>query len=450
MRFLQKEWLQLGPYTLSYGALALALGLLVLFIALDFFLLARFLPRLLRTFHADQRPRIALSRRIQPLIIFGMAWSWVVATGVNPTWYANPSHWLGASTLIQGLIIWQLARVADLLIGGIIVRDFFQEQRKIGRSLLVGGPQGLQRDWEVSNRYIQYVVYLMAVFFLLRNFHWDFELFRGRFGKTTYIIHASNLLIAGLVVLLARLINWLAVHLFLANFYRRRKLNIGSQYAINQLVIYLIYFVTGLLALNLLGVNITVIAGGAVALLVGVGIGLQQTFNDFFSGLILLFERSVEVGDVVEIESLVGKVRRIGLRTSIIQTRDNRSVIVPNSKLVVDNVTNWSHGDDVARFSVAVGVAYGSDVELVKKLLIKAAQTHPKVLAQPETFVRFADFGNSALQFEVHFWSEEFMQIPDVQSDIRLQIDALFRAHQIAIPFPQQDLWIRQWPPTNP
>jgi small-conductance mechanosensitive channel len=187
-----------------------------------------------------------------------------------------------------------------------------------------------------------------------------------------------------------------------------------------------------------------------VALLVGVGIGLQQTFNDFFSGILLLFERSIEIGDWVEIDGLVGKVMRIGLRTSIVQTRDNRSVIVPNSKLVVNNVTSWSHGDDVARFDVAVGVAYGSDTELVKNLLLRAAAEQPKVMENPAPFVRMVQFGNSSLDFEIHFWTDEFMFIEDLKSDIRFSIDRLFRENKVVIPFPQSDIWIKSVPNNPP
>jgi small-conductance mechanosensitive channel len=235
------------------------------------------------------------------------------------------------------------------------------------------------------------------------------------------------------------------VHLFLASFYRRRNINIGSQFAFNQLVNYFIYFVASLIALNFVGVNISVLAGGAVALLVGVGIGLQQTFNDFFSGILLLFERAVEVGDWVEIDGLVGKVRRIGPRTSVVQSRDNRSVIVPNSKLVLNNVTNWSHGDDIAQFCVSVGISYKSDVQLAIRLLEEIAGSHPSVLSTPEVNVRLIAFGASSLDLEVYFWSSEFRDIDDVKSDIRVSIEQKFRERGIEIPFAQTDVWLRNW-----
>jgi small-conductance mechanosensitive channel len=436
----------LGQHTVNAWHLTWGLIIFLLLLMLDWALMSRLLPPLFEQFQVENSRRRQVTRRVQPFFIYLAILIWVAITGIDFTFFEKEKIWIGTSTLLRGLIIWQVARIADILLGRVIVQNFFRKQEKTGRSMLSGGLNTLQRDWEVTNRYIKSVVYLFAILLLIRIFQSDFILFEGKYGKTVYAFRASNILFAVLALLLARLITWLAIHLFLVDFYRRRKLNIGSQYAINQLVVYLIYFVTGLIALHVLGVDITVIAGGTVALLVGVGIGLQQTFNDFFSGMLLLFERSVEVGDVVEIEGLVGKVRRIGLRTSIVQTQDNRTVIVPNSKLVIDNVTNWSHGDDVARFFVTVGVGYESDVELVKKLLIEAAQQHPKILSSPEINVLLKEFADSALIFEVHFWSEEFMRIEDVQSDLRFAIMRLFNENKISIPYPQQDLWIKSMP----
>ena len=152
----------------------------------------------------------------------------------------------------------------------------------------------------------------------------------------------------------------------------------------------------------------------------------------------------MEVGDVVEVGGLVGTVRRIGLRTSQVQTLDNLTVIVPNSKLVTNTVTNWSHTDYLARFSVKVGVAYGSDTEKVQALLLEVAKEHDKILNFPSPFVRFIDFGDSALSFELFFWSSELVPIENIKSDLRFGIDKKFREHTVEIPFPQRDIWIKK------
>ena len=150
------------------------------------------------------------------------------------------------------------------------------------------------------------------------------------------------------------------------------------------------------------------------------------------------------VGDVVEITNhQVGTVRKIGARTATIETRDDIIIFVPNSKLIGENVVNWSHVERKARFHVKVGVAYGSDTALVRELLIKVALAHERVIQTPQPIVRFLDFGNSSLDFEVLFWSRDLIRIEDVKSDIRFAIDQAFRENGVEIPFPQRDLWIR-------
>lgn len=443
--FWSKIILEIGSFQISGGQLTIAALQTLGWLVLDWLILFWILPKMFRQFSVEQTRRRQVRRRFQPLFLYLIILTWMWTCQVDLTLYQDKLRWIGITTLIQALMLWQIAFIVDLILGRVILRKFFQKQESQKNPVLAGGSTGLQRTLSTSNRYIKYAVYVITLMALLNLFQTDITFFQGKIGKSTYAFRISNLLIATLVILLAQLLIWLIINLFLSNFYRRRSINVGSQFAFNQLINYLVYFIAGLIALHFVGVNITVIAGGAVALLVGVGIGLQQTFNDFFSGILLLFERSVEVGDWVELDGLVGKVRRIGPRTSVVQTRDNRSVIVPNSKLVINNVTNWSHGDDLARFSVAVGVAYGSDTHLVKQLLTEVAQNHPKVLANPEVNARLVNFGESSLDFEVYFWTDEFMGIEDIRSDIRFGIDKIFREHKIEIPFIQTDVWVRNW-----
>jgi len=214
-------------------------------------------------------------------------------------------------------------------------------------------------------------------------------------------------------------------------------------YKRQQLLTYVIYIIAVLLALDSLGIKMTVVWGGAAALLVGVGLGLQQTFDDLISGVIILFERTVEVGDIVQVEGLLGKVSAIGLRTSVLQTQSNSTVLVPNSKLISENIINFSHQDAKTRYFISVGVAYGSDTELVKNLLLQAAEEHPQVLKHPKPLIRFTEFGNSSLNFELHFWTLDNFTIDNLRSDLRFIVDRIFREHNISIPFPQQDVWFR-------
>ncbi len=222
-----------------------------------------------------------------------------------------------------------------------------------------------------------------------------------------------------------------------------RGLDKGRQYAANQFLRYIIYTFAILAALQSVGVSLSLLLAGSAALMVGVGLGLQQTFNDFFSGILLLLEGTVEVGDILEVSGSVGRVERIGLRTSKIQTRDGIDLITPNSKLVGDNVVNWSHNNNPTRFQVAVGVAYSSDVNLVTRLIVDAANQNNKVLQSPSPSVQFTGFGDSALDFNLLFHSYEFWRIEMVKSELRYAIVQAFREHDIEIPFPQRDLWLR-------
>lgn len=216
----------------------------------------------------------------------------------------------------------------------------------------------------------------------------------------------------------------------------------GIRKAIYQIVKYCIILLTAGIVLESVGIKITLLFAGSAALLVGLGIGIQQIFNDVVSGLILLFERTITVDDIIEVNGMVAKVKRIKLRTSELETRDNIIILVPNSKLVSDNVINWSHNRKCTRFRVGVGVAYGSDVKLVNELLFQAVTSHEAVSKEPVPIVRFVDFGDSALLFEVLFWSDSMFTIENVKSDIRYKIDELFRKNNVQIPFPQRDVHI--------
>ena len=252
------------------------------------------------------------------------------------------------------------------------------------------------------------------------------------------------IIIAVLFILFGRLIVWSVTNI-LTRFLKRRKVDSGRSYAFIQVTKHIIYTAIILQALSIVGVKFTVIWGGAAALLVGIGLGLQQTFNDLISGLILLVEGTVEVGNIVEINGVVGTVMDIGIRTSKIKSRDGISLLIPNSILVGDSSTNWSHTTQMTRFQINVGVAYSSDVELVTTLLLESVKGHSKILTIPGPRVQFKDFGNSSLDFALNFYSLELLGIEFVKSDIRYKIMELFRKNDIEIPFPQQDIWLRNY-----
>ena len=218
---------------------------------------------------------------------------------------------------------------------------------------------------------------------------------------------------------------------------------VGKKHAIYQIIKYFVWVIAIAIALESIGIKLTLLIAGSAALLVGLGLGLQSVFQDFISGVVILVESTIKVNDVVEVEGFVGRVKEIGLRTSKILTRDDIVTIIPNSKFTSDRVINWSHTNRKTRFNISVGVAYGSDVELVRKVLLECASKHTEVENTPEPFVRFVDFGNSSLDFELYFWSMRNFIIESIKSDLRFLIDKKFRENKIQIPFPQRDLHIR-------
>ncbi len=353
---------------------------------------------------------------------------------------------LRVSFILLAAIIILLARLFDWFISGAIGR-YYDKRDEIGdRSSYTPAKQ--QKDARGSaNQTIQYVVYLVTAIIILRTFNINYELFTTQGGGHFTV---SSIIEAILCLFIARLLIWVATNIIFHSYYKKSNVDVGSQYAVNQIFSYIIYVLAVILALKSLQFDLNLLLTGAAALLVGIGLGLQNLFSDLVSGIILLFEGTIEIGDVVEVDGIVGTVVKIGIRTSLIQIRDNKTIIVPNTKFVAENVNNWSHGDSKARFHIDVGVAYGSDTELVRELLLQVAEENQDVLNSPKPFVRFTDFGDSSLNMQLQFWTRNFIQIEDVKSDLRFSVDAIFRNNNVEIPFPQRDIWVRNNNPKNP
>jgi len=181
----------------------------------------------------------------------------------------------------------------------------------------------------------------------------------------------------------------------------------------------------------------TILAG---AFGVGVGFGMQNVINNFVSGLILLFERPVQVGDTVQIGDLLGDIRRIGIRSSTIRTWEGAEVIVPNGNLTSDLVTNWTLSDRMRRIDLPVGVAYGSDPGKVLELLSAVAKQQPRIVTEPPPTVLFLGFGDSSLDFQLRVWTDHFEEWMSIRSDLAVAVHSALRAAGITIPFPQRDV----------
>ncbi|WP_418603274.1 mechanosensitive ion channel family protein [Hwangdonia sp.] len=207
---------------------------------------------------------------------------------------------------------------------------------------------------------------------------------------------------------------------------------------------WVIYLIVVLIIFDSIGIKVTAIFAASAALLIGVGLALQTLFQDIISGIFILVDQSVHVGDIIELEGKVGRVEEIKLRTTRAVTIDNKVLIIPNHLYLTNSLYNWTQNDISTRESVSIGVAYGSDVQLVKKLLIQAASTHPDVISEPEPTVLFTDFGDSSLNFKLVFTINDSFKAQYPKSDIRFEIDRLFRENNISIPFPQRDIHIIQ------
>lgn len=260
--------------------------------------------------------------------------------------------------------------------------------------------------------------------------------------KTIYVV---DVLWALFIILAAYLlIRWVKRLLKAAQ--KANKLTIGQQYAYSQLAKYFISVLAIVLVLESLKQDVTILLAGSAALLVGIGLGLQQLFNDLVSGFFLLFEGTVRVGDIIEVDGMVSRVQEIGMRTSKVKNRDGISVVIPNSKIVSNSVINWTTDSSITRFTVSVGVAYGSDVQKVREILVGCANRHDEVVPSPKPICRFVEFANSSLNFDLLFWSKNRFRIEDVKSDIRFMINEEFSKNGIRIPFPQQDIHIKTTP----
>ena len=270
------------------------------------------------------------------------------------------------------------------------------------------------------------------------NDFFNFEIFN--FNNHTLSIFDLSSIIA--IVIITKLVLWL-INKALFNKKKLHKLDKGSALALFQIIKYLIWIIAITLMLETLGIKVTILLAGSAALLVGVGLGLQQTFNDMLSGIILLFEHSVKVGDILEIDGDRVIIQEIGLRTSKGMNVRQIVVIMPNSLITTNKVINWSHQTQKTLFNIDIGVAYGSDVDLVIQTLEESAVEHLEFLECEFKEVRLVNFGNSSMDFQLFFYSKNIFSIEKVKSDIRKIICKKFNKHKITIPFPQMDLHIK-------
>ena len=209
-----------------------------------------------------------------------------------------------------------------------------------------------------------------------------------------------------------------------------------------KFVQYITYIIVGFAVLSASGINVTPFLAASAALLVGLGLALQELFQDVIGGIFIFIDKSLLVGDIVEVDGKVARVKEVSLRTTRAITRDDKIVVIPNHKFISEIIINYTQNHKTTRESVKIGVAYGSDVKKVEALLLQSVTQQSGVLKKPKPFVLFDDFGDSALQFSVLFFITDSFSDPKIKSEIRFTIDQLFRENNISIPFPQRDVHI--------
>ena len=269
---------------------------------------------------------------------------------------------------------------------------------------------------------------------------WNFELFS--LGESPFTTKTFLLLIFSLFLLfyLSAKIRKILVN----RIFPRYGLEIGISQSIATILRYVLIIIGLIIIFQTTGIDLSAIGLLIGALGVGIGFGLQNITNNFISGLIILFERPIKVGDRIEIDDLAGNIVDISARATTIITNDNIAVIVPNSDFINNRVINWSHNNKEVRLNFPVGISYNEDPEKIRKLLTEVVNENHGVLSSPEPYIRFEGFGDSSLNFDVLVWTSEYIDRPKIlRSELYYEIFAKFKEHNIEIPFPQQDIHLK-------
>ncbi|OGK08319.1 MAG: hypothetical protein A2W80_18000 [Candidatus Riflebacteria bacterium GWC2_50_8] len=345
-------------------------------------------------------------------------------------------------TVFLGLIAWMI----DLVARGALEMIFDNE--------LIRKNKIIDKHHKLFIKRGNFIVDILVVFMAIANMLSVWGFFESASHAAAAILALGislqglritlSLLVSATVALyLALFVSWLIQSILNEEVYPRKKVERGVGISINRLIQYAFVLVGVAMAFSTLGIgmqNLTVIIG---AFGIGIGFGLQNIVNNFASGLILLFERSIKVGDVVQVNGEWGQIKNLGLRATVVETFDRSELIVPNSDLVATTVTNWTLTDRQVRLVASVGVAYGSDIDLITQLLSQVAQDNPFIMKFPTPLVLFTNFGASSLDFELRCWVADIDNRIRIKDEINREIDRLFRENNIEIPFSQHDLHIR-------
>ncbi|MEL6143252.1 MAG: mechanosensitive ion channel domain-containing protein, partial [Bacteroidota bacterium] len=386
---LGQELFRIGSLSISLGQLVQIIVIVGLLLLLAYLLLVRWLPR----FYDREDTATELRPRARRVILWAVVMVSLITIlrtlgldfdllkldlGEDHTRVAYGIS-IRISTLVKALLAISIARLLDWAIEEFLTQRYYRQTQTEGKTTRLSG---------IAERFAaaRPVVYTLVAIFIANDIDiYDYTLF-GNSRTESGIVTIGSILSGLLVFFIARFLLLAGTNFALSRYYQRAEVDQGSQYALNRLLTYLAYFIGVILMLQTAGFNLVALWTGAAALLVGIGIGLQQTFNDLICGIIILFEQTVKVGDIVDMggQDRVGTVRKIGTRTSQVETRDGILVYVPNSKLIGESVVNWSQTERKVRFHISVGVAYGSDTDRVKTILLEVAEKHQRIMKLPK------------------------------------------------------------------
>ncbi|MEP1487310.1 MAG: mechanosensitive ion channel domain-containing protein [Algibacter sp.] len=271
------------------------------------------------------------------------------------------------------------------------------------------------------------------------------ETFQDFFDQVLYSNDKDIEITVGTIAILIGVLLITHIVLRLVRGLATRKLQEEDKYRFKTVFTFIKYMIFSIVivgALDASGVKITALLAASTALFVGIGLGMQKLFQDIISGVFILVDRTVTVNDIIEIDKKVGKITEVGLRTTKAITNDDKMLVIPNHKFLSEILYNWTQNNEVTREFVDVGVAYGTDVDLVKALLLGIAMQEDAILNDPRPTVFFEDFGDSALKFKLHFYISDSFNVLVIKSDLRYRIHKVFNENNIQIPFPQRDIHI--------
>jgi len=369
----------------------------------------------------------------------------LVALAAQIIGYANLSYRLvqaSIETLFAFLFLLMVLKLGFGAIDFMLARGWLRRRRFIHQHGVQLG-QRLKKLFRIVS--ITYALVLLAGIwgvFDTASAAWQ-TLLDGSINLGAATITLRMVVLAAVTLYLTYQLSWFLQASIDTQLLQRRQVDRGVRDAIKKLLHYALVLIGFLLAISSLGFQLQHLVVVAGAFGVGIGFGLQDIVNNFLSGLILLFERPVKVGDGILIDGEYGTVAKIGLRSTVVETLDQSELIVPNSQIISQKVTNWTLSTRRVRVVVPVGVAYGSDIELVMKILVEAGEQHDDVLKEPPPSPIFTEFGDSSLNFELRVWIPNVDMRPRVKSDLLVTIDRRFREEGVEIPFPQRDLHLR-------